>query len=96
MDPIDKTTLKLFVNMAKTLIQNTAEGIQPNDAIGSKGALLTALNASENILNDGTAAQEEVNNVTTLLETAIAVYRGQYSRQIIHKSKLMPTGIIPE
>lgn len=79
----DKTALKAAIAAAQALVDNTTEGTKPGQyEVGSKAALITALNASKTVDANADASQTSVNNATAQLQAAITAYQSHLIAEI--------------
>ena len=102
--PVDKSKLELAISKANNLYNNAVEGSQKGQyKSGSKSILMSAINKAKKVYNNSSAKQDEINLVTSSLNSAINTFNskkitksdrdsdGNYSVEYL-KSYLMNTG----
>lgn len=81
--PIDKAGLQTAITTAQALKDNTLEGTRPGYyEVGTKAALVTALDAANVVFANASATQAQVNNAAQQLLAAIAAYQAHYINEI--------------
>ena len=84
----DKDQLKTQITLAESLVASATEGDKVGDQKrGSKATLTTAINKAQEVFDDDTASQTEIDDVTTTLEDAITNFKNSTVTEVDIRGK---------